>query len=495
MKSIAIILLATLSAIQVFAQKNLIQASFYQVPFYHQTEGPYIETYTSIFGNSIHFKEIGSNQFQGDIEVLYLISKDSTIVDYKKINLRSPILQSDSLAKPNFLDVQRFFLPAGTYTLTLRMIDRVLPSDTTRLDYPFTIESHDQMGAIQCSGTQWVEHFEAEEGESILHKNAYKIIPYVSNFFPANANQLSFYKEIYFHPDSFEGTEQFLLKYYIEKYETQTPLTAYNQFKRISVKPVQVVFSKFDISKLASGNYTLVIDIRNKDNELIFSNRSLFQRSNPGVGLAIDDVQAVSAESTFASRITSIDSLKYYLDALYPISAVNEVQYVENLLRTDDIDKMQQFFFYFWNNRNAENPEKEWLNYKGKLDRVNLSYSTQVRKGYQTDRGRVYLTYGEPNVVARERYLPDTLPFEIWQYYELEGFRDRKFLFYNPHRQWNTYELLHSNMIRELKNENWLLQLYDYYNPLGSTESLKYDLKSLRNSDYGMRVLRLWDNP
>ncbi len=493
MRIILLLILAGLSFHETMAQENRINASFYQVPFYSAENGSFVETYLSIFGHSVLYSEIATDQFQASIEILYVIEKDQQIVDFKKLVLKSPTIQNDSSILPNFMDVQRFWLDEGSYQLVIRMVDLAAATDSSRLVYPFEIVKP-PLG-FSSSGTQWVEEFKKTDQESILSKHGYDLIPYVSDYFPQNTAELIFYKELYFKADSYPSQNQVLLKYYIEKFETKTALTAYNQFRKIDVKPMHVIFSKFNIANLPSGNYNLVIEMRNADNQEIYSNRSFFQRSNPGTAFALSDIEALPAESTFAAKILNPDTLKFYLDALYPIAATNEQQYILNLIRTDELTKMQQFFYYFWHNRNNILPEKAWLEYKERIDRVNQSYSTQIRKGYQTDRGRVYLMYGEPNIAVKEKYLPDTLPFEIWQYYELEGFRDRKFLFYNPHRQWNSYELLHSNMIQEIKNENWLLQLRDYYNPLGNTESLKYDLRTIQNSDYGLRVLRLWENP
>ena len=110
----------------------------------------------------------------------------------------------------------------------------------------------------------------------------------------------------------------------------------------------------------------------------------------------------------------------------------------------------------FWSKRDPLEPEKAWLDYLDMVNRVNMAYSTQISKGYQTDRGRVYLKYGPPNSISESYSEPTTYPYEIWHYYELaNGQRDKKFVFYTKDIVTNDFSLLHSNVVGELSNYRW----------------------------------------
>jgi hypothetical protein len=50
---------------------------------------------------------------------------------------------------------------------------------------------------------------------------------------------------------------------------------------------------------------------------------------------------------------------------------------------------------------------------------------------------------------------PSEYPYEIWQYNKIQAFSNKRFIFYNPDLVNNTYRLLHSDMIGELKNPGW----------------------------------------
>jgi hypothetical protein len=89
-----------------------------------------------------------------------------------------------------------------------------------------------------------------------------------------------------------------------------------------------------------------------------------------------------------------------------------------------------------------------------------FNFKTPVKKGYQTDRGRIYLEYGPPNTRSERPSEPSTYPYEIWHYYTLSNSqRNKKFVFYSPDMVTNDYFLLHSDAIGEIHNYRWQIDL------------------------------------
>jgi GWxTD domain-containing protein len=140
---------------------------------------------------------------------------------------------------------------------------------------------------------------------------------------------------------------------------------------------------------------------------------------------------------------------------LKPISNEREVIFAKNVLTNQDVEAMQRYFNNFWINQNEEDPEQAWLNYYERVKLVNKSYSTQVKKGYDTDRGRVFLQYGSPNHIYEEKHDPNAYPYDIWQYYSLNGQSDVKFVFFNQNLVGDDYMLLHSDLKGEIQTRNW----------------------------------------
>lgn len=96
------------------------------------------------------------------------------------------------------------------------------------------------------------------------------------------------------------------------------------------------------------------------------------------------------------------------LDEL-PLLLSQEEAEMFNRLNTEG---QELYYDNYWGDRTQER--------NGFLDRsrvVASRYSTFDKEGWRTDRGRVYLIYGEPDEVESNPFSTTQSPFEIWSYY------------------------------------------------------------------------------
>jgi GWxTD domain-containing protein len=185
-----------------------------------------------------------------------------------------------------------------------------------------------------------------------------------------------------------------------------------------------------------------------------------FQRSNAiNKPMIAADFMSLDITNTFVASLNNSDTLKDYIDCLYPISSSVESETEENLIRHGNMHAMQQFLYFFWSRRNAEDPWKGFSDYMIEVKKANQSFGTQIRKGYETDRGRVFLQYGPPNTISNGDE-PGTNPYEIWHYYKLLDQSNRKFVFFANERSSNDYRLIHSDALGEINNPNWEKSIY-----------------------------------
>ncbi len=83
---------------------------------------------------------------------------------------------------------------------------------------------------------------------------------------------------------------------------------------------------------------------------------------------------------------------------------------------------------------------------------VAMSFSSAFKEGWRTDQGRVLLIYGKPDEIERNPSSLNTSPYEIWQYYSLEGGSEFVFGDITGH---GDFELLHSDYRNEIKDPRW----------------------------------------
>ncbi len=215
--------------------------------------------------------------------------------------------------------------------------------------------------------------------------------------------------------------------------------------------------------RLASGNFDLIISLMNDSSKVMDAKKAGFQLLRNANEKIIDEYYELEAnvkgnivdlEKTFVAKYDQ-ETLKRNISSLRPIAEGIETKVISDMASMSDMKFLRQFFFNFWFNRNASDPEAEWKKYAEKLNYVARQYGTANRPGYETDRGRIYITYGEPQKIERVPSEKDALPYEIWFYKYVGNKSNISFLFFQPGMVGSQMFLLHSNYDEEIRNPYW----------------------------------------
>ncbi len=420
---------------------------------------PYVETYLTVKGSSVNHSLQTDGSYQGmiDIQMIFKISGTDSIVNFAKYELLGPTVKDTNDISMNFLDVQRFGLPIGSYDLEFSIKDRNSSKDPFVNMDAFTIDFSEE--AVAFSDIEFLTSFEKTEETGVFVKNGYSMFPYVFNYYPQSNSKLNFYAELY-NSNKVLGDDDFLLSYYIRPFEVDKKMDQYYFNKKRKASAVNPLLTSIDISNLPSGNYLLVLEARDRKNEILTQQQLFFQRYNPTAEFSLNNLIVLNVENTFVGKMTSRDTLVQYIDYLVPISTDIERNYAKTQVETADLESLQKYFLNFWLERDQMNPQQAWLDYKLRVDQVNVTFKTPSIQGYATDRGRVYLQYGSPDVMSEQHNEPGAYPYEIWHYYVLNGQRDKKFVFFTHDLATNDFHLIHSNAIGELPNYRWQAEIY-----------------------------------
>ncbi len=455
--------------------------------FYSPTTGPYVETYLSVKGESVEFVMNESGQYQSKIQVTIVFKSGETVKAFEKYNLLSPEVADPKSTAFSFIDQQRFLLANGKYTMEVSI------SDAHGTKVPFTskqeikIEYHPNIVAI--SDIELVDHYGPAASQSLIAKSGYDMVPLVANFYPQKTSDLKFYAEVYNTSEVFKQ-ESYLVNYYISSFETKRIIEKYKSFIKQNPNDVNPIIGNIPIGELPSGNYLLTVEVRNKKNDLITFKEQFFQRSNTMVAdNESNDYSLVNINNTFVQNYTTESQLKDYISSIRPISNNREVAFADNQLDISNVEMMQKFFYSFWERKNPTNPEMAWLEYAKQVQKVNESYSTRIMRGYETDRGRVYLKYGAPNSIAQKLSEPSAYPYEIWHYYKLDNQSNRKFIFYNPDLVTNDFQLIHSDALGEVNDPRWQMKIMKRDN-----QSRDFDTERVEDH-FGSKSNLLFDMP
>jgi GWxTD domain-containing protein len=458
MKSISkkTITLVMLMFIGILAQAKSIKAYLMMSEFVVPEQGNYVETYLNVNSKSIIYAKNAQGKLQASINVNILFSKNDSIFGYGKYNLLSPEYDDTLGVKPNFIDVQRFLLKRGEYIFELSITDNNNIAKPFSYTQQVIVDLNHEVPTV--ASIELVDSYKKADTTSAISKNGFDIVPYVSSFYPEKMSELTFYTELYGINRDIPNGETFIVNTYLESFENRVKMQDYFRFNRSKSEKVVPILGSLNIKMLPSGNYNLVVEARDKENKLIADQRVFIQRSNPSIEANLNELNALNVHQTFVEKL-SADSLDEFIKYLRPISTRIEVDYAINVVKTKDILNKQQFFLSFWQKRNPLNPEEEWNKYHIMVKEVNRLFKTQSRKGYATDRGRVWLQYGKPDsrlVFDRE---PSLYPYELWQYYKLNNRSNRRFVFTNTDLVSNNYSLIHSDAIGEVRDDRWQTRL------------------------------------
>ncbi|MDA3867294.1 MAG: GWxTD domain-containing protein [Salinivirgaceae bacterium] len=445
---------------------------FHYAQFMDIEGSPYLETYLAVAGNSVTYKSIDEDKEQASVEVSMIFKNGDIVKAYRKFNLKSAEIEKYASGKPAFLNLERFSLENGTYNFELTLKDNYI--DSAQFTYHDIITVNVDKNEVSFGGITLAESMRPSDKRNQFSKSGFDIIPYVSNFYPDGVNNIRFYAEIYNLDKQLGRDSAFIVKTYIEGASTRRLYKEFAALERKKAAPINVIMKSFDITKLNSGNYNLVIEVRNKQNQLVAEYKKFIQRSNDQYYQLEVDYTTIEIESTFTQGINNFNQLEDYIYALYPIANRMEQNFILQDFTESKMKLMQQFFYNFWKERNPSDPEEEWNIYKNQLKIVQKHFGYGQRRGYSTDLGRIYLKYGPPSSISEEHLgqqqiistqggsgtgTIDAVDYQIWHYYKVNEQTDRIFIFVKGLGTYNLgeeYVLLYTDVSGEVAYDDGL---------------------------------------
>lgn len=428
--------------------------------FFSSENESILEAYFAFKGSSLTLKRDGNNNQTAGIDVRITFYHDEEIEGMESVRINVPENATEEELDMYFTHTQRLGVDPKTYEVHISISD--MHNENEKYDFNFTadLKGPDKVG---FSDVNILSDFKPkDDGFDLI-----PLLPRRDFFFGKSAEQIKFYAELYDRTAETDTARPFMIKYYIEDAQTQTPLTSLAGFKRIKEAGNTVpLLNSINIRSLPTGAYFLVMEAISQKNEVMDSRHVYFLRENPD-----DETPRYFEESTlddmagtFVDGDFNMDSIEHFVDFLTPIADFREQRTIDNLVAEGNKDKLKRFFYSFWSSKHPSDPGEEWRKYYAKVRYVNEKYNMRVLPGYQSDRGRVYLQYGEPTLVEDRKFETGTYPFEIWQYNQLKSAStrdqtDRIFVFVDREINTNRYRLVHSNADGERFNENWPREL------------------------------------
>lgn len=443
---------------------------------------PYMEVYITIDGTSVNVRKAADgNGYQSKVELEVRLLRleedgDTTLTYADKYNLLSPVMQDTNMeARKSFPDLKRIMAKPGLYAL--RVIARDVYGDT-KTDHLTVVEiAEAKPESTTLSDIEFVASVKPSTTSSVFTKHKKDIVPFGLEGVFINQDSLNFYFELYNTDKTF--TENYFIQAALYKGEQQ--MFQHTVTKKKAPSSMDLFYGGFEINKLPPSlgeAYSIRIKLFN-------SNKKDFPELVERVYIYTEDMlthQPVANTGSLFENFSD-EQIRFYIQTLtYLTESEDEIRMAKSL-RTPE--ERKNYLAGFWEKR-ALASEKSigllWETHRFSVKHSNENYKSAFRDGWQTDRGRVFITYGPPSDIERFPNERNALPYELWKYDKLGTQAQVVFIFLDQDRSTNSYSLIHSTKYGELQNPTWRSDLLQ---PTNSNQGAR--LNDLRNGG-GSRV-------
>jgi GWxTD domain-containing protein len=348
------------------------------------------------------------------------------------------------------IDRVAYLFPAGEYQFHFKLQDLYKPGNVDSASWKLSCKPPVSGPCLSDIEIARSIRSSPEKSESPFYKNTLIVEPHPSLIFNNNTPALFFYTELY----NLQSEGGYQLKYFVSDLE-QNPLSALKAkvvSKNRTVNP-SVEFGMLNVGLLPSGNYNFHVQILSNSGQLITENQKkfyVFQEQDMVVKQSL--VQKDEFNSSPFSQMDSTDVQHEFEYIRYLIK--EEIKPVYSQMK--NLTQKRQFLFQFWKVYDVDPITQNQgfrQEYFNRIRYSNERFRAFKVEGWKTDRGRVYMLYGQPSDVEAHPNESDRYPYEIWYYNQIQN--GVKFIFADLESH-NNYRLLHSDMLGEVHDESYL---------------------------------------
>lgn len=294
---------------------------------------------------------------------------------------------------------------------------------------------------------------ELPQNKDKFYKNKFRVIPNPLNVYSGENNQVYYYFELYNLATI--KTDYYLIKRTIFG-NSGLPLSALPAYlkKKMVRGDDAVEVGMFEISQLPSGRYFLNFTTSDSTGKEFSSSGTPFYIYNPAV--MPTDRSALPLEQQMATSeiaLLSLDDLEAVTGITKYLATSDEIKII-NSLTTEQAKRL--FLYRFWQERDLDKntPALEFFRQiMRRIQFANDNFKEIKKKGWQTDRGRVLIVYGNPSQIQYYPNVSGFREFQAWSYDDIE--RGVCFIF-GVVGGFGDLILLHSTKTGEKYNEYWL---------------------------------------
>ena len=434
-----------------FAQSDF-EFEFDYAQFGYDTASNYVEFYYSFNEASLKVNAENSNaKIEGLLKIFIKDDIKGDTIVFNQWKLKHDIVDTSIINSQILVGTLGFIIPKGSFTCEITGSDMHNPDKFRLIKENIKVVPY-MHNSMSISDIQLASKMiqGSENTSSIFYKNTYEVIPIPNVVFGISQPALFFYLEVYNLQSDSIKSEQVKMSQMIYNSKGKLVKEKFKYLSRTSNTRVEV--GSHILSNYPTDSYTLVIALIDSVGNTGVSSAKKFFVYNPDV--QVTDTFEVSTTAVLSSSFGSMseEELDDLFDKSEYLATKTEIDKYEKL---SNLEGKREYMFDFWKAKDeSENLNKNefYRNYMQRVQICNERYTSMGKQGWKTDRGRVFLLYGEPTEIERYPNQLETRPYEIWQYTEIEG---GVYFVFADLTGFSDYTILHSTKRGELRDDNW----------------------------------------
>jgi GWxTD domain-containing protein len=350
----------------------------------------------------------------------------------------------------SIIDRAKVLAPPGTYSVKFYIKDPANPSwiDSTSFAAEVRAISATDLAISDLEFAGAIEK-NSPDTNNPFYKNTLKVVPNPSRVFGKDHGPLQFYIETY-NLMTLPG-ETYIVRYSIS--DNSGKLKYRKALPRKKKVDSSVEFATIPVDTLVSGAYTLkfsLADTSGKDQVLRQDKFFVYNKDLMAAGAPSDNETMAVALS---SELGALDEKAIDQEFRYTgyLTTLEEKQIFKTI---KELEAKRNYLYAVWKAKDRLGDVSKFRQeYLARIKYSNDHFSAMKKEGWQTDRGRVYILYGQPSYINRNPNTEGLRPYETWDYNELQGGVIFVFADFSGFKD---YQLLHSNLIGEVHYENYM---------------------------------------
>lgn len=412
--------------------------------FRYDNQSAYIEVYYGFYPRLVTL-ERREGMFRGGIQLqMRLVNAAGEVLRQERSLLPIAITDTSGNGTRSTVITQAGYqLPFGEYRLHVVATDSLQASRRDSIEIPISVKPYGSEPALSdlelCS-----EIKSSDDKTNAFYKNSLEVVPNATLVFGVTSSPVLFhYLELY----NLDPHRQYVLQTRVvdgaQKVvkETTTP-------RKFGVRNA-VDVGMVNVTSMSSGKYRLVVSLVDEGGTVLHATEKTFYIYNPHIQPA--QVSAVALKASELAGMTTDELAAEFRKAQY-VATDEDIRTFAQLTAEG---ARREFLSKFWADVEKGKPGKNPVRRADYLQRVaiaNQRYGNNTREGWMTDRGRVYILYGDPDEIERLPSLGNAKPHEIWHYYQIENGVEFVFI---DRSGFSEYVLVHSTKRGELRDDEW----------------------------------------